>query len=319
MSIYHVTKVPLERSSRVLSQIDLAYSESKVIFLDDFFAKMKFILKIKGETIIFHQQASLLAMILTIIFNIIKNNQNNIVYDMHDLVIFDYAGIYMRLRACLIFILEKTAMLFNIKVITVSHGLAKVIKKRYNKDALVVYNFPKNYVLGSVGEKNSKSDFINPCYFGIIDEKRIPLKLFEEISKKSLKKIDVYGYINSISKFSFSNLDFLNYKGKFSPENMGFLKEYNLLLFVTDKSLNLNYKYCMPNKVFQAVNNGLDLLVSDFFEEIVSTFNEAIEPDFFASEINGLKYLNCVKISEKLDNIFLISQRNFLSIIGDLK
>lgn len=320
MSVYHVTKVPLERSSRVLSQIDLAYSESKVIFLDDFFSKMRFILDLKGETIIFHQQASLLAMILTIIFNIIKNNKNNIIYDMHDLVIFDYAGIFMRLRACLIFILEKIAMLFNIKVITVSHGLAKVIKKRYNKNALVVYNFPKNYVPRSGNrKKDSNSNFVNPCYFGIIDEKRIPLKIFEEISNKSLKKIDVYGYVNSISKFSFSNLNFLNYKGKFSPENMDFLKEYNLLLFVTDKSLNLNYKYCMPNKVFQAVNYGLNLLVSDFFEEIISTFNDAIEPYFFASEINGLKYLSCVKVSEKLDDLFLISQRNFLSIVGDLK
>lgn len=319
MRIIHVTKVPLERSSRIVSQIDLFPGNSEVIYLDSFYKSIKCLLRIKNHTIVFHQQASLVAMLITIVFNFILRNKNNIIYDMHDLVIFDYAGFYMRLRACFIFILEKVVMLSNVKVITVSYGLAKVIKKKYNKQALVVYNFPQNYKGKSTTNKEVGLNSVVSCYFGIIDEKRIPLKFFEKISILTHKPVDIYGYISPVSKFTFDGVDFLSFKGHFNPKDMEFLKNYNLLVFVTDKKLNLNYKYCMPNKVFQAVENGLDLLVSDFFEEIISTFNEAIEPNFIATEINGVKYLSCAKVSERLDDLFLISQRNFLSIVGDLK
>lgn len=319
MRVIHVTKVPLNRSSRILSQIDLYPYDSEVLDLTDFFKSIKFLLKLRNQNIIFHQQASLLAMIITIIFNSFLKNKNNIIYDMHDLVIFDYAGIYMRLRACFIYLLERIVMFSNVKVITVSYGLAKIIKQRYNKQALVVHNFPQNYQGKSSSNKEIGLNSVTPCYFGIIDEKRIPLKVFEEISILTHKSVDIYGYISPVSKFTFDGIDFLSFKGHFNPKDMEFLKDYNLLVFVTDKYLNLNYKYCMPNKVFQAVENGLDLLVSDFFEEIISTFNDAIEPHFIASEINGVKYLSCAKVSERLDDLFLISQRNFLSIVGDLK
>lgn len=321
MRVIHVTKVPLNRSSRILSQIYLYPYDSEVLYLDGFFKSIKFLLKLRNQNIIFHQQASLMVMLVAIFFNYFLKNKNNIIYDMHDLVIFDYAGIYMRLRACFIYLLERIVMLSNVKVITVSYGLAKIIKKRYNKEALIVYNFPGNYTgqssVNNVGKFDL--DFIRPCYFGIIDEKRIPFNIFDKISKILKREIDVYGYVSPVSKFSFNDVDFLSYKGRFNPKDMRFLKSYNLLIFVTDKELNLNYKYCMPNKIFQAVENGLDLLVSDFFEEIISTFNEAIEPNFIATEINGVKYLSCAKVSERLDDLFLISQRNFLSIVGDLK
>lgn len=321
MTIYHVTKVPLERSSRILSQIDLALYDSEVLYLDGFFKSIKFLLKLRNQNIIFHQQASLIAMIITIIFNVFIRNKNNIIYDMHDLVIFDYAGFYMRLRACFIYLLEKIVMLSNVKVITVSYGLAKIIKERYNKEAIIVYNFPENYMVQSSVNQSEKvsSGSISPCYFGIIDEKRIPLNIFDKISKIIEEEVDIYGYISPVSKFSFDGLDFLSYKGCFNPKDMEFLKSYNLLIFVTDKELNLNYKYCMPNKVFQAVSNGLDLLVSDFFEEIIFTFNGTIVPHFITSDISGMKYLSCAKVSERLDDLFLISKRNFLSILGELR
>lgn len=319
MTIYHVTKVPLERSSRILSQIDLAPETSEVIYLDSFSKALKNLFKIKNQTIVFHQQASLVAMLITLIFRFFLRSKNKIVYDMHDLVIFDYAGFYMRLRACFIFLLERMVMFSNVKVITVSYGLSKVIKQRYNKQALVVYNFPQNYKGKSSFNKEIGLNSVMPCYFGIIEDKRIPLKIFEKVSILTHKQVDIYGYISPVSKFSFDGINFLSFKGCFNPKDMEFLKDYNLLVFVTDKQLNLNYKYCMPNKVFQAVENGLDLLVSDFFEEIISTFNDAIEPHFIASEVNGVKYLSCTKVLERLDDLFLISERNFLSIVGDLK
>lgn len=319
LTIYHVTKVPLERSSRVLSQIDLAPENSKVIYLDSFFKALKNLFKIKNQTIVFHQQASLLAMLITLIFRFFLRSKNNIIYDMHDLVIFDYAGFYMRLRACFIFFLERIAMFSNVKVITVSYGLAKVIKQRYNKEALVVYNFPKNYKTKSFLKKRSELYSLKPCYFGIIDEKRIPLKVFEKISKITGRKVDIYGYINPVSNFSFQDIDFLSYKGRFNPKDMSFLEDYNLLVFVTDRDLNLNYKYCMPNKLFQAIESGLDVLVSEFFEEIVFTFKDAAVSHFIASEVNGVRYLSCTKVLERLDDLFLISERNFLSIVGELR
>lgn len=321
MRVIHVTKVPLNRSSRILSQIDIAPYDSEVLYLDDFFKSIKFLLKLRNQNIIFHQQASLMVMIMIIVFNSFLKNKNNIIYDVHDLVIFDYAGIYMRLRACFIYLLERIVMLSNVKVITVSYGLAKIIKERYNKEALIVYNFPENYT-GQSSVNNSEKvglDFIRPCYFGIIDEKRIPLNIFDKISKIIKRKVDIYGYVSPISKFSFNEAEYLSYKGRFNPNDMKFLKNYNLLIFVTDKELNLNYKYCMPNKVFQAVENGLDLLVSDFFEEILLTFNDTIVPHVLTSDISGMKYLSCAKVSERLDDLFLISERNFLSILGELR
>ncbi|NWK62071.1 hypothetical protein HYI12_05645 [Acinetobacter sp. SwsAc3] len=319
MKIIHVTKVPLDRSSRVLSQINLGSYDYEVLYLDNFFESIKAIFKLRNQNIIFHQQATLVVMIFAAFLNLFLKNKNNIIYDMHDLVIFDYAGLYMKLRACLIFILEKFAMLFNIQVMTVSYGLAKIIKQRYNKEALVVYNFPQNYKTKSFLKKRPELYSLKPCYFGIIDEKRIPLKIFEKISKITERKADIYGYISPVSKFSFQDIDFLSYKGRFNPKDMSFLEDYNLLVFVTDRDLNLNYKYCMPNKLFQAVESGLDVLVSEFFEEIVFTFKDAVVSHFIASEVNGVKYLSCNKVLERLDDLFLISERNFLSIVGELR
>ena len=134
MKIYHVTKVSLEKSSRVLSQYNLLSEKSIVLDGDKIYSVLS---KLKGQTIIFHQQATIYFLLYSLIINIFhnKNNKNNIIYDMHDLIIFNYGGIVRFLRACMIAGLEKFIMLFNFKVITVSCGLANVVKKKYNKDA----------------------------------------------------------------------------------------------------------------------------------------------------------------------------------------
>lgn len=316
MTIYHVTKVSLERSSRVSSQINIFPDSSCVIELKNLRQSIKFLSKLNGDTIIFHQQASLVCMLLFLLFSLFKKRKNEIVYDMHDLIIFDYAGFSRRLRACLIYALEFFVMQFDFKVITVSNGLAKIIKKRYGKDAYVVYNFPLNYKVSNFTLKQVESEDRKLCYFGIIDEKRIPLNLFKRVSSLSKgERVDVYGYISPVSNFSFSGIDFLNYKFEFKPSDMSFLKDYNLLVFVTDQDLNLNYKYCMPNKIFQALTYGMDILVSDFFEEIVETFFDANKENHIFSSIEGVKYLSAEKMSLKLDQLYIQSKSNFISVI----
>ncbi|MCH7337297.1 hypothetical protein [Acinetobacter sp. NIPH 2699] len=316
MAIYHVTKVPLEKSSRVLSQLNIFPDNSHVIELRNLRETLKYLSVLRGETIIFHQQASLVCMLLFIFFNFINKRENRIIYDMHDLVIFDYSGLFRRVRACLIYVLEFIVTKFDFKIITVSNGLAKTIKKRYGRDACVVYNFPSDYKENNFSLDSACSENKKICYFGIIDEKRIPVKLFKEVSElNGGGNIDVYGYISPVSNFSFSGVEFLSYKGEFKPNNMSFLNNYNVLVFVTDQELNLNYKYCMPNKIFQALTYGMDILVSDFFEEIVETFSEAKEENNMFDSINGVKYLRADKMSKKLDQLFIQSKSNFISVI----
>lgn len=317
MAIYHVTKVPLERSSRVSSQINFFPDSSHVVELKSLRESIKILSKLQGDTIVFHQQASLVCMLIFLLISSFNKRDNEIIYDMHDLVIFDYAGFVRRLRACIIYILEFFVMQFNFKIITVSNGLAKIIKERYGKDAIVVYNFPLDYKENTFSIMQDYNEFKKLCYFGIIDEKRIPLSLFKRVSSLNKgERIDVYGYISPVSNFSFSSLDFLNYKCEFEPRDMSFLNNYNVLVFVTDQELNLNYKYCMPNKIFQALNYGMDILVSDFFEEIVETFLDANQKDNIFSSIESVKYLSAEKMSKKLDQLYIQSKSNFISVMS---
>lgn len=315
MEIYHVTKVPLERSSRVSSQVNIFPDNSHVIELRSLRETLKFLSELRDETIIFHQQASLVCMLLFLILNFKRGNR--VIYDMHDLIIFDYAGLFRRIRACLIYLLEFVVTRFDFKIITVSNGLAKTIKKRYGKDVGIIYNFPLDYKEKNFYIKNNDLEVKKICYFGIIDEKRIPLNLFEEVSSLNKgDKIDIYGYISPVSNFSFSGIGFLNYKREFNPGDMSFLHNYNVLVFVTDQNLNLNYKYCMPNKIFQALTYGMDIIVSDFFEEIVHTFSEAQEEINIFGSIDGVKYLRADKMAKKIDQLYIQSKTNFISVIS---
>ena len=314
MKIYHFTKVPLERSSRICSQYNLL-SGNSIIIDNNLFNNL---IKLKGQTIIFHQQAMLFFLLYSLVVNIFysKSDKNNIIYDMHDLIIFDYGGVIRFLRACLIASLEQFVMLFNFKVITVSCGLANVVKEKYNKDALVVYNFPLNFITEFSKFKDNKNNILNKiCYFGIIDEKRIPVDIFKRLSVTYAEKIDIFGYVSPASNFKVEGFDFLSYKGEFSPNNMNFLNNYNILLFATDKELNLNYKYCMPNKIFQAVAFNLDIYISDFYEEINLTFDECRVDDEIALK-NNLIRLSSYKMKNRLDQLYLTSKENFLKVVG---
>lgn len=315
MTIYHVTKVPLKRSSRVSAQCGLFPDQSVVIDIYTIYTSLR---KIKGETIIFHQQASLFYLFYAILLNFFysSKNKNNIIYDMHDLIIFDHGGIKRYLRAFFILFLERAIMLFDFKIITVSVGLADLIKRKYNKEALVVYNFPLNFandISCSYFDQRENNNKI--CYFGIIDEKRIPLDIFRKVSFSCNKKIDIFGYVSPISKFKVEDFDFLNYKGAFSPNNMDFLTNYSVLLFATDQELNLNYKYCMPNKVFQAVAYNLDLYISEFYEEINKTFKNCRVDDKIANQ-HGLIRLSSSKMKSRLVELQCESNKNFLKVIG---
>jgi hypothetical protein len=69
--------------------------------------------------------------------------------------------------------------------------------------------------------------------------------------------------------FSFTNLRVL---GEYKPDNLEFLNKYDFLIITSEKSFdsNLNYAFCMPNKLLQAWSHGVSVLLPYAFYEASS-------------------------------------------------
>lgn len=224
--------------------------------------------KRENSVFFFHQQRLLpfLCILLICRPKLVKY----IVYDVHDLIDEDARSISLAMRNKVLAWLESFVVKRGVRLITVSQGLADLLELRYFKRSIVIYNACK---IGDIERNIVESSFprsMKLCYFGIVDEFRIPVNLYSRlVDFFQCEKIDIFGYVSRISSFRPDSYECISYKGVFSPDDLGFLQGYDALVFVNESELNDNYRYCLPNKLFQCASAGLGLVTTTFFVELV--------------------------------------------------
>lgn len=221
---------------------------------------------------VFHHQSSLVYLCIMLVFRLIGLVGGRFVYDVHDLLLRpDSSGFYLRIRYLILEFMEKLVSLSNIKFITVSRGICDIISKKYGVPVELVYNV--SYIdLVDKGESHNFKDAI--VYFGQVNQKRLPLSFVDDAISSGFT-LDIHGVFRGAEKGYLIEIErrvksgYVRYMGGYKPDDLSFLNEYRVLVmpFHVD---NLNLKFCMPNKLFQALSSRVLCLVSDELLEMMN-------------------------------------------------
>jgi hypothetical protein len=307
--IFHVCKKSTATGSRVRSQNSIC--NSKVLPYDGWFPNAELIRLLftnREAVFVFHQQQKLPSLVISFLFSQLFGKGHVFVYDMHDLSEFNSRMSFLGRANCRFSMaLERLVCLLDVRIVTVSRGLQSTFIKKndYRKDVFLVYNIDQeqsNYIQ----KKTFDIDPMRIVYFGQIKEDRIDLRIFESLIEAGYS-IDLYGKFKlGDDRFKNSILMLISrnggcYLGPYSPDDTNFLRGYGGCIMYYDSDL-LNIRYCMPNKLFQSLSNGLVCLVSDLLLEAISEFEEygcvqrysmiakeAVSPDFEAASRHILK------------------------------
>jgi|GEM_PF-2329078 len=300
MITYHVYKIDCSKSSRVMLQskwdeksifVHLGDNILKTEGLDDISSyKLSFkkVFNLALETNnseptkwIFHEQAGLPYLVLFRLINRIRGIYScTMVYDMHDLhERVEYKSIFKKIRYDfiryhLLGLLEK--VVFNdraIKKVIVSDGLARIVAKRYKTKNPTVVKSACNTVYSAQQLAKFNRDSKAIIYFGAL--KHSPLRLIDYVQEAGLE-LHFFGRdINAVSlgnKLGRPLPNCVKYFGEYTPSNLKFLTGYRYLIMYHPDNVKINYRYSLPNKIFQAISHGISVIVSNNFEEMIKTF-----------------------------------------------
>lgn len=336
--IYHIYKTDCYRASRVLMQqrwekesifIHLAkdkdYTKNIELGFFNLFKKIKS--SNKEDVFIFHAQSSLPYLISGWIAKKLLAKKSNFVYDIHDLHEWNNNDSMFSKNAARFYVLdalERIAFKITaIKKLTVSCGLSKIMKERYRTSApVVVRNISSQPRVGVTSAHRLERAIV---FFGI--KEHAPIGIFERLRDAGIE-IHLYGRDMTREWLRELGMDCQNIKtfGEYFPNDLSFLNKYKILILHPDGE-SLNYKYSLPNKLFQALDHGLGVVVSDFFEEITDLFvntnfirsasdENVIHKLTEALESWGLdEYSNLMQKKEKLSNESILNYRETIGLI----
>ena len=189
-------------------------------------------------------------------------------------------------------------------IITVNDSIAKLYHDEYNKDLKVVRNIPE--IQNNIEYKTKKE-------LGIIEDKNIILLqgsginvdrgaeelilAMQYVSDAVLYIIGGGDVIDILKQMVFENN--LDKKVFFIPRQpMEKLVQYTVhadLGLTLDKNTNINYRYSLPNKLFDYIYAGVPVLASPLVEvkKIIEQYKigeciENHEPKHIAEKINGM-------------------------------
>lgn len=231
---------------------------------------------------IFHAQPALPYLLLSRLAIVLFRKEDiQIVYDIHDLHEYErHPSVikfirYSLVRYFALRILERLCFLDRtVRKMTVSDGLAREMSKKYKCESpKVVRNIPSLH-REAISEQPPFDNKHELMYFGSPD--RTPLRLMRYLEKQALE-IHLYGKdikLQNIIEDAGLMEDPSRIKifGRYSPDEMNFLKRYSYLILYRPEVNTTNYRYSLPNKLFQALSAGLSVLVSPNFSEMIELF-----------------------------------------------
>lgn len=284
----------------------------------------------KNDCIVFHSQSSLPYLSLAFLVKKIFFLKGRYIYDIHDFhELNPEVKILSKeyLRYIVFIILEYIVFKSKgIGKITVSDGLAKLIAKRYaSKKPFVVRNISLQQGESLKCSGVDVSDSI--VYFGT--KERVPVDAIPKLVQEGIY-MDIYGrgidenwLRNAIGEYDKTRV---RVHGEYFPENLNFLNSYKLTIIFAPQDVSLNFRYSLPNKLFQALAAGLVVLVSDNFEEMIDLFSDvpnAVLPvnindicDVINNARNHSKFGDNPELSEKIKSIQSESREIYMRATG---
>lgn len=309
--IYHFYKADCYRASRVLmqknwdGQCKFIHTSARNENPEDCRLSLASVAKeIKNSTsrdvMIFHAQSGLPYLLFAKLVSVLYKKKPLFIYDIHDLHEKNETSpqsIRSNLRYAVLGLLEFLVFrLPSIRKITVSNGLAQIMASKYLCDPpVVVRNIsiqPKDQIW-PIAERLSDA----VVFFGKVD--RFPWEALRELQRENIK-LHIYGSgmtEESVEKiFKTQKLQGVSFLGEYDPLDLSFLNKYRVLLLIAPSDLSLNFRHSLPNKLFQAIANGLTVVVSENFREMIQAFPEfkAVVPvsrgDVGKTVLNSLLY-----------------------------
>lgn len=271
-SVCHVINGSIEKSSRVFTQSKLdngmVLDCTKVISFSFLYQKPK------ARIYVFHQHAMLVNLIFFYIRCVFLSNKQRpeIIFDIHDLNELKGKGTFRNHVYCAFHsTTEKIVfMLPELRFMTVSRGLSKLLFIKYGKSAFVNPNIcqPINTWSESVSEKKITNRVV---YFGQLNASRLPLKTIEKLESKGFS-VDVFGVFKGHESVKYqAELEKRYpscYKGEYRADNIQKLISLYKFSILSIDSTKLNIRYCLPNKLFQSLSVGLPCIISPNLREI---------------------------------------------------
>lgn len=289
--------------------------------------------KTKGQEIkvLIHEQGALIYLLLIKLISVIRRHRIELIYDIHDIMeplALEGNSFFSFMKNRTNLYLEKIAMRFmKIRSITVSQGLSEYYEMQGSKPN-VVRNIPEVKVdiyRGQSGFTYGDSKF---CYFGYLS--RFPFEILDELEATS-QKIDQYG-----PKFdTLKNIDLRTTNGQsayhvldryrnvvrehleFTQSSMDFLRAYDFLIISMNEQTD-NLRYSLPNKVFQALANGLRVIAFGDFVELksfLSGFPDRVKVQEYNNgalqvAVNTMIASDCQDQREALMNYLLLARED---------
>lgn len=311
--IYHVYKTDCYMASRVMMQsgwVANNYYIHKAKFYNNlssklgFFSLFKVVLGLnEDDVLVFHAQSSLPYLLFSKLICFLFFKKNILIYDIHDLHEHsNYRSVYAKFRYHVLLWFEFFACkIKSIRKMTVSNGLSKTISSKYKvEEPVIVYNCSVEAVNHIKPLEDRSEDIL---FFGT--KERFPVDLLDVI-KESNMKLSFYGRGVSYEWLGEINKDYdkslVNIHGEYSPDNLSFVSDYKIALNFFPENNSLNFKYSLPNKLFQAIGMGTTVIVSENFYEMIELFSDVEYAVVPASMDNFIDVVGDVINNKKLDD-----------------
>ncbi len=267
---------------------------------------------------------SLHVLPIGVLLKIIKKNVV-LIYDAHELETEVDGAKGLKKRAAKIS--ERIFIRYVDKMIVVSDSIKKWYANEYksiNSDSIfVIRNIPNRKDEAPLSQDLFRKKFsiseneLVFLYQGLISKVRgceKIIRIFREISDKHIVFMgNGDGYLSEIKRFA-SEYDNIHYH-----EPVNFQKELPLYTSSADIGLHfievngiLNHRYCLPNKLFEYITNGLPVIVNSNAIEmtnIVRTYNAGFDlntdSDDLSEEIEVIRGLNKQDVDKYKEGIDL--------------
>ena len=276
-----------------------------------------------GSSMVFHQASSLPACALTAQYARIRGRDWRIVFDLHDLIErprsskrFErpHLGIYSYEK------LMRALPSLGVRLITVSKGLATITAQNTGSVPGVVFSIPPGATPPSSPSAGLKAHS-KVAYFGMIRPDRLQISAAEALVNHG-KTVDIFGrfFANAPDGYRRDLLKVIartggSYRGPYSPSDLSFLDDYSACLMLFSSTTE-NFRYGMPNKLFQAVRMRKVSIVSDHLSEARDTFESTGAVQTLSSFLLSTQDADWDKADGVIADLAAESQQAYLDAIG---
>ncbi len=230
-------------------------------------------------------------------FLVAKIKNKKLIYDTHELFT-EVPELQGRWQKKIWLLVEKWMFPKLKNIITVNDSIAKIYEEKYSVKIQVIRNIPFLHPLPPIQKNTSFTLILQGAGINIdrgAEELVDAMELLENVMLKIVGNGDVIPELKNrvISKNLSNKIIFID---KCSPEELRKITATCHIGISLDKDTNSNYKYSLPNKLFDYIHAEIPVIASDLIEvkKIINTYNvglivEKVSPNDIAKQVKLLQ------------------------------